>query len=559
MMREDFGRVVADQMKTVSADRFCRAAVVLLVAIGLVGVKSPAHSQDQLVPLVQPGPWPGVSGLIAYGNRLWLVNSVKFVNHNSADVYSYDPSTDTARYEQHLFSQDAGDPVVADGLLYWPFEDSRMSLGRGEFMVTNGSTWRWHMLPQGLTFHVHAMAALDGKLFAATSAWRGGLQVSGDQGRSWRVAYDHPTPDGFVSRFTTLTAHDGTLYAGLTAWREDGPRLFRYEGDTLVQAPGFPEGRAVPRMMSFGGDLYATLTGGGGSALWRYDGKTAKPVEGLTGYWVRDMAVGDDLWAITVEGGGGILWRSGDGRNWQQVQQFPDGAPLDVELYAGSVYVGTEGPGDRGTLWGPPSSASVETAFTPAADVPRPEPPMKTGTAREDLLATLDAALIQPKTYERHAGALRAALLPLFDRADAQIGRELSKRLDAAFPDTEVGLIGGRVMISAATLARWNLLWAIAQIGHGRMPLSYLAETWTTESNRAEKYFDLPPLAAWTIARLGQSNDETVEALITRLERDEDPLWLKGDIVGALSVVTGQQFGYEPVAWRQWWEARSDG
>ena len=559
MMHEDFGRAVADQVEAVSAGQYRRAAIALLIAIGLAGAIPPVYAQDQLVALVRPGPWPGVSGLIGYGDRLWLVNSVKFVNHNSADVYSYDPGTGMARYERHLFSQDAGDPVVADGLLYWPFEDSRMSLGRGEFMVTNSSTWRWHMLPQGLTFHIHAMAALDGRLFAATSAWRGGLQVSADQGRSWRVAYDHPTPDGFVSRFTVLATHNGTLYAGLTAWREDGPRLFRYDGDTLVQAPGFPEGRAIPRMTSFGGDLYATLTGGGGSALWRYDGKTAEPVEGLTGYWVRDMAVGEDIWAVTVEGEGGILWRSSDGRNWEQVQQFPDGAPLDVELYAGSVYVGTEGPDGRGTLWGPPSSARVETDFTIAADVPRPEPPVKADAAREDLLATLDAALIEPKTYERHAGALRAALLPLFDREDAQIGRELGKRLDAAFPDTEVGLIGGRVMISAATLARWNLLWAMARIEHGHVPLSYLTEKWTTENNRAEKYFGLPPLAAWTIARLGQSDEKTIEALITRLERNDDPLWLTGDIVGALSAVTGQRFGYDIAAWHRWWSARRGG
>lgn len=66
------------------------------------------------------------------------------------------------------------------------------------------------------------------------------------------------------------------------------------------------------------------------------------------------MAVGKDLWAIAVEGDSGILWRSGDGRNWEQVQLFPDGAPLDAEHYAGSVYVGTEGADDRGTLWGPP-------------------------------------------------------------------------------------------------------------------------------------------------------------------------------------------------------------
>ena len=508
---------------------------------------------------MQPGPWPGISGLIGFGERLWLVNSVKFVNHNSADVYSYDPGTGTARYEQHLFSQDAGDPVVAEGLLYWPFEDSRMSLGRGEFMVTNGSTWRWHMLPQGLTFHVHAMTALDGKLFAATSAWRGGLQVSEDKGRTWRVAYDHPTPDGFVSRFTALASHNGALFAGLTAWREDGPRLFKYDGSTLIAAPGFPDGRAIPKMMSFGGDLYATLTNGTESALWRYDGETAEQVEGLKRYWVRDMAAGEGLWAITVEGDGGILWRSSDGRDWKQVQTFEGAAPLDIEIYAGSTYVGTEGADGPGILWGPPSPAQTEPATPSVNDVPRPEPPLKADGTRDEFLAVLDAALIKPKTYERHAGELRAALLPLLDRPDVSTGQALAERLDARLPDTEVRLIGGRVRIPAATLARWNLLWAMARIGYGRVPLAYLSQPWTVESNRAEKYFDLPPLAAWTIARLGQSDDETVAELITRIERDDDPLWLKGDFVGALSAVTGQRFGYDPIAWRRWWSTRRDG
>ena len=483
------------------------------------------------------------------------MNSVKFVNHNSADVYSYAPATGQARYERHLFSQDAGDPVVSNNLLYWPFEDPRVSLGRGEFMVTNGNTWRWHMLPQGLAFHVHAMAALDGKLFAATSAWRGGLQVSEDKGRTWRAANDHPTPDGFVSRFTTLASHNGALYAGLTAWREDGPRLFIYDGSTLVAAPGFPEGRAIPKMMSFGGDLYATLTNGSESALWRYDGDTAEPVESLKDYWVRDMAVGEDFWAITVEEDGGILWRSSDGRDWKQVQQFKGAAPLDIELYAGSVYVGTEGPDDRGTLWGPPSPAGTEGAIN-RSDVPQPQYPLDTQGTREDLLSALDTALAKPQTYERHAGILRAALLPLFDQANVQTGRELTKRLDAKFPDKEIKLIGGQVAISAAMLARWHLLWAMARIGHGRVPPAYLSLPWTVERNRAEKYFDLPPIAAWTVARLGQSGDETVGALITRIERKDDPLWLKGDFVGALSAATGQRFGYDTAAWRQWWNSR---
>jgi hypothetical protein len=32
---------------------------------------------------------------VAYGGRVWFVNSIKFVDHNSADVYSYDPVSST--------------------------------------------------------------------------------------------------------------------------------------------------------------------------------------------------------------------------------------------------------------------------------------------------------------------------------------------------------------------------------------------------------------------------------------------------------------------------------
>jgi hypothetical protein len=34
-------------------------------------------------------------------------------------------------------------------------------------------------------------------------------------------------------------------------------------------------------------------------------------------------------------------------------------------------------------------------------------------------------------------------------------------------------------------------------------------------------------------------------------------LWLRGDVVGALSAATGQRYGYDVDAWRRWWrEAR---
>ncbi|MEL6779051.1 MAG: hypothetical protein AAFO06_17525, partial [Cyanobacteria bacterium J06597_16] len=68
--------------------------------------------------LAKPGPWRDITQLIGYGDRLWFANSVAFENHNSADIYSYSPTTGETRYEQHLFSQSVGRPLVTGGLLY---------------------------------------------------------------------------------------------------------------------------------------------------------------------------------------------------------------------------------------------------------------------------------------------------------------------------------------------------------------------------------------------------------------------------------------------------------
>lgn len=154
------------------SSRWGPIAAAFAIALICIAGGGALRAETRLVPLVEGLPWSDVSGLIGYDGRLWFVNSVKFVNHNSADVYSLDPRTGAHRYERHLFSQDAGDPVVHGGLLYWPFEDSRWSPGRGEFMVTNGRDWRWGILPKGRAFHVHTMAQHAGALYAAPSAWK---------------------------------------------------------------------------------------------------------------------------------------------------------------------------------------------------------------------------------------------------------------------------------------------------------------------------------------------------------------------------------------------------
>jgi hypothetical protein len=294
------------------------AAVKAIAGLALgATLVSPIITGAQLMErLVEPGPWDSVSGLVAFGERLWLVNSVKFVDHNSADVYSYDPQRGRVQYERHLFSQDAGTPAVAGGLLYWPFEDPRFSVGRGEYMVTDGTRWRWAILPTGEIFHVHAIAASHGALYAATSAWRAGIQRSDDGGATWRVVYDRPTPPGLVSRITALAVMDGIVYAALSA-PEDGAKLLRLAGDGVHSVATWPSGSAVDALTTYRGHVYAVNIDSTGTAVWRTDGHRTERVTGLDGHRVRAFAADQNhLWVVTAREAGGALWRSADGRAW---------------------------------------------------------------------------------------------------------------------------------------------------------------------------------------------------------------------------------------------------
>jgi hypothetical protein len=523
------------------------AGLLFLIAIGV----SPSEGADRLVPLAQPGPWSGVSGLIGYGDRLWLVNSVKFVDHNSADVYSYDPAHGTTRYEAHLFSQDGGDPVVARGLLYWPFEDPRFSMGRGEYMVTDGRAWQWRILPAGQVFHVHAMAAVGGTLFAATSAWRTGLQRSDDGGATWQIVYEHPETPAGIARITTLAVHDHILYAGMTA-PDRAPRLLRLDGHAFQPVPDWPESFAVDALAPYRGRLYGVVVSRQGSRLWRTDGRTSEPAGTLDSSRIRALAPGPDaLWAITAETGKGALWRSVDGSTWIEAQRFENTEPLAVTVYAARVYVGTRSSTGRGALWGPPAPAPHEPP-TLAGVHTMPAP---VGVDTMEALRRLDDALKNPTTYGDHGRGLRDLLQPLA-LGGAPAGDELSRRLDPPAPKMSVTLFGGALTVPAETLARWHLLWAIGLSGHGHVPAELLQARWEAPPNRAEKYLEPAPAAAWVAGRLKQTDDATVDALVARLGAPDQPAWMNGDLVGALTALTGQRFGYDTEAWRRWWASR---
>lgn len=531
------------------------AVVKVAAALALVtALLSPITVVAQpLERLVEPGPWDSIAGLVGYGDRLWLVNSVKFVDHNSADVYSYDPRRGRARYERHLFSQDAGAPAVAGGFLYWPFEDARFSMGRGEYMVTDGARWRWAILPVGEVFHVHAIAASQGALYAATSAWRAGIQRSDDGGATWRVVYDHPTPPGLVSRVTALAALDGVVYAALSA-PEDGAKLLRLAGDGVRSVASWPPGRAVDALTAYRGHVYAVNVDPAGTAVWRTDGHRTERVTALDGHRVRALAADQDrLWVVTAREGGGALWRSADGRAWTRAHTFEGDEPLDVAVYAGRPYVGTRAPGRRGALWGPPAPAPIEPP------VPRHALPSGSRVAAPAplpaALARLDRALAHPGAYERHASGLRAALEPLALAGLPEVGDQISRRLDGPFAEGEVRLFGGALREPPAKVARWHLLWALAAVGRGRVPPALLAAPWNGVTNRTEKYLEPAPAAAWAAAVVGQDDEPTLSELVARLGAPGQPAWLDGDLVGALTVLTGKRFGYELDAWRAWWSS----
>jgi hypothetical protein len=127
--------------------------------------------------------------------------------------------------------------------------------------------------------------------------------------------------------------------------------------------------------------------------------------------------------------------------------------------------------------------------------------------------------------------------------------------LNAPFPDQTVAMFGGNLTPRAADLGRHVLLWGMGVAGRGRVPGALLERPWTQVSNRPQKWFDSLPMALFAVSWAGQNDAATVASLIRRLDRAADPMWLRGDIIGALSAVTGKRFGYDIPAWRHWWAA----
>ncbi len=531
------------------------AAVCLLAAVQAAEAGSLSRNLE-IRELARVGPWPVVSRLIAYRGRVWFANSVKGVNHNSAEIWSVDAETGELRHERHLFSQDVGKPVVHNGLLYWPHEDSRASLGWGAVTVTNGEDWRDLQVPSATIFHVHGIGSRRGGLLAATSAWRAGFQASDDGGLTWRQVYDHETPEGRVSRMPVLEFHGERVYGWLRDWGYD--RLVYWEeGGEPRDVPDWHQGPRIWGLTTHYDVAYWIGRDTNiGDAVWRARNLAARRMHTPRVDWrpVDLVSTGDWLWAAVREKGGGRLWWSRSGETWVPGRLFAGGRPMSTMAHEGAVFIGGTAGENEGVLWG----SLGRLGEVPEAPPQLPErPTMPVDVARiAELEASIGAALAVPENYSNHGrDVLRA---PVFELAKMGTpgGVALARLLSSDMPGADIGMIGGQMMVPMSDLGRWIVLWGMGVAGAGHVPQELLEHPWNVPPHRSEKYFDPLPIALWTISQTGQNDDSTLAALMARLEHGDDPLWLKGDIAGALSAVTGKRFAYDVDAWRAWWKER---
>ena len=542
---------------------FIASLAIVFVAVNAISDDVHADQREQqwsaLELIAQPGPWNAVSGLIAYRQRVWFVNSTKFVNHNSADVYSYEAESRTLQFERHLFSQDLGTPAIVAGLLYWPFEDSRFSSALGEYAVTDGKRWQWHLLPRGKAFHNHVMHVHDDALYAATSAWKARVhrKLLANGGGPWVPVYEHPTPPGRVSRITSLASFAGQLYAGLTQRSPNAGSLLRLRNESFVPVPGWPNAARTDELTPFRGWLYAITSDSASTRVVRTNGKRVHTLATKFDGAVQALAADEDhLYAVAGQAKGGRLWRSRNGTDWTPLQRFPNALPVDVLAVNGDVYVGTFAASGRGALWGPvpprpiPSGSRVEKSIALTGQA------SPIGRFETRLTRTLDDALNSTDDFATYRQALIDALLSFVFAQGNAVSQPLVDRLIQPYSQRTLLAIGGATSATMASFNRWYLLWAIGLIGDGHVPLTLFEPGWNIATNAAEKYFGVLPAAAWTASMLSQRDTQTVSALVDALGHASHPLWLTGDLVGALSATSKRQFGYDVSQWKRWWQPR---
>lgn len=501
------------------------------------------QAKIQLDVLSQVGPWPIASRLIGYRGKLWFANSVKGRNHNSADIWSYNPKSGETRYERHLYSQDAGHPLVYGDLLYWPFEDALQSAGNGIVEVTDGKTWKPLVIPNPPIYHTSQLLEWDNGLLAITGTRNAGMQLSKDAGRTWQEFYIHPTPSTHVSRLKEMLVFAGKTYAALNDAKVK--RLVRWTGAGFRTVGGWPLNRYFNGLTVHQDWLFGIVGRGKEREIWRFDGRRSIRI-GFKGPFVDLTSDGEQIWLVANDG---RLWSSEDGNTWQRHGDLQDGRPTSIQAVAGGIYAAGEGDDGRGIVWG------SRDHIIPMGDAPpalvSQQPSEKMALDWEAVAQEIDGLLAEPSTYTAaQPGRLRALIREA--SANGAPPGFFRERLNTKIPDIRISAFGGNLELRAEDYAHALILGGMEQSGHPDVPLGFLSDRWTSPPNSYEKYFEIELSALRAIAASGQNDRATIMALLKRLDFKDDPPWLKSQIVGTLTSVSKKHFGYDIAAWQKW-------
>ncbi|MEX3010200.1 hypothetical protein [Hoeflea sp. TYP-13] len=524
--------------------------LALMIALCLPSFPSLAA---ELSILARPGPWPVADNLVAYRGRIWFSAAVKGVDHNSADIWSFDPGTEELRFERYLFSQDAGRPSVHKGLLYWPHEDMRIGLGEGVISVTNGGKWaELFVATDDLMMHTHAAVEWKGKLVTAMAGWNSVLAASTDAGMSWTALVNDPPKTGSFHRYNDVVALDERLF--VRHWQDTGLTLAEYRDGGVAAVDGWPKGRIFSALTPFAGALYALVESDSGkNELWRIATGRPERVEAAPeGLDMQHMiSDGRSLWLVVRTDDGAQLWSSADGKTFTPGDTVRGGnVHSAMALAAGKIYLAGEGADGKAILWGP-TDVSIVDVPDPIAlpDQPREADPQFDEAAERN---RLQAALSAPQNYARHGRPLHKIISMALARNPPS--GFLASLLDAEVPDVDIEIFGGRFSVPARDIARWQILAAMAQRGEKTVPARLLTTRWQRQPNRPQKWFDALLIAMHAVQLSGQNDRATVDALIGRLDNSGDPFWLQSQVTGTLTAITGMDFAYDRDAWKRWWD-----
>ena len=510
--------------------------------IGLEGIEK-AKQTVNLRPLVEIGPWPYASRLIGYGGRIWFAASVKYRNHNSSDIWSFDPQTGDKRLERNLFSQDAGEPLVYNGLLYWPHEDALLAAGTGEISATNGEGWTSYTIDSALMYHTSELHVYKGSLLAVIGARNAGLQLSSDGGLSWSDAYDHAPKGRHIARIRHMVEYKGEYYATLRD--EKKQRLVKWNGRSFDSVNSFPKNRPIRRLIVHKDALYALVGKIDNREIWKSDGKTSHSL-GRTGRFVDIASDGQQLWSVTTDG---RLFSLDD--EWEEHPNLKGGTPLSIAVIYGNIYVAGSSDNKKAIIWGMRNTPAVPE-ITPAKlkqQYPNAVKPLDWTL----LGSKIDAILSAEETYIGRRDTALSNLLDQAIRNGAPVGF-FAQRLKANIPDIQISTFGGNSKTKASDLAIATIINAMAKSGHKNVPVELLEQPWVAKPNSYEKYLALPLVALKAINDIGQNDDATLKALINRLSYEDDPNWFRSQVIGTLTSVTGEHFGYDIKAWQRYYE-----